>query len=138
MGKAHRGRRLGKGETAIQREALPDFLPPGHQANPAREDRGDAEFECGPSLFDQTPSHEDFRGSSQGAGDQTWVACRDKIREVCDELVRTSTRHTVTTNFLGAFLRQASSTRCLSSLTEILLSSTRMPMRFLPLCQTSS
>src|SRR5436190_12354363 len=73
MGKAHRGRRLGESETAIQREALPDFLPPGHQANPAREDRGDAEFECGPSLFDQTPPHENIRGSPQGAGNQTWV-----------------------------------------------------------------
>src|SRR6266516_7051625 len=74
MGKAHRGRRFGKSETAIQREALPDFLPPGHQANPAREDRGDAEFESGPSLFDQTPPHENIRGGSQGVGNQTWVS----------------------------------------------------------------
>src|SRR5437667_10558714 len=73
MGKARRVRRFGKSETAIQREALPDFLPPGHQANPAREDRGDAELESGPSLFDQTPSHENIRGSSQGSGNQTWV-----------------------------------------------------------------
>src|SRR6266542_6238037 len=89
MGKARRGRRLGESETAIQREALPDFLPPGHQADPAREGRADVEFESGPSLFDQTPPHEGVRGSSEGAGDETWVACRDKIREVCDQLVRT-------------------------------------------------
>src|SRR6266516_2985213 len=73
MGKAHRGSRLGKSKTAIQREALPDFLPPSHQANPAREDRGDAEFESGPSLCDQTPPHENIRGCSQGIGNDAWV-----------------------------------------------------------------
>src|SRR6266498_3319086 len=75
MGKAHRGRHLGESETAIQRETLPDFLPPGHQANPARQGRGDAESESGSSLFDQTPPHEDFRGGSQGVGNQTRVSC---------------------------------------------------------------
>src|SRR6266540_3284469 len=90
MGKAHRGRRLGESETAIQREALPDLFSPGHQANPTREGRRDAECESGSSLFDQTPPHEDFRASPQGAGDETWVACRDKIREVCDQFVRTT------------------------------------------------
>src|SRR6266516_532969 len=74
MGKAHRGRRLGKSKTAIQREALPDFFPAGHQADPVREGRGDAEFESGPSLSDQTPPHEDIRGISEGVGNQTWIS----------------------------------------------------------------
>src|SRR6185503_7549876 len=86
MGKARRGRRLGKSKTAIQREALPDFLPPGHQANPAREDRGDAEFESGPSLFDQTPPYENIRGSPQGVGDGTWLSLRLVIRIEGSEL----------------------------------------------------
>src|SRR5438046_1804162 len=73
MGKAHRGRRIGEGETAIQREALQDFLSPSHQAGPARQSRRDIESESGSSLVDQTPSYEDFRGSSQGVGDKTWV-----------------------------------------------------------------
>ena len=73
MGKARFGRRVGASETAIQWEALADLLSPGHQADPAREGSGDAEFESGPSLFDQTPPHQDFRGSAQGVGNQTWV-----------------------------------------------------------------
>src|SRR5437763_15099232 len=88
MGKAHRGRRFGEGETTIQREALPDFLSASDQANPSRQSRRGIECECGSSLFDQTPSHESIRRRSQGVGDETWVACRDKIREVCAQLVR--------------------------------------------------
>src|SRR5213592_2517188 len=73
MGKAYRGRRLGESETAIQLEALPDFFPAGYQADPTREGCRDPECESRSGLFDQTPSHEDFRGSPQGAGNQTWV-----------------------------------------------------------------
>src|SRR5207248_3827542 len=92
MGKARRGRGVGKGETTIQREALPDILSPSDQANPSRQGRRDIECECGSSLFDKTPPHESIRRRSQGVGDETWVACRDKMREVCDQLVRASTR----------------------------------------------
>src|SRR6266542_3339845 len=74
MGKARPGRRLGESETAIQRAALPDFFPPGHQADPVREGRGDAECERGSSLFDQTPAHENIRAGSQGVGNQTWIS----------------------------------------------------------------
>src|SRR6266498_3214243 len=73
MGKAHRGRRLGESETAIQREAVPDFLPPGHQANPTRQGRRNIECKRRSSLFDQTPPHENIRGSSQGVGNETWA-----------------------------------------------------------------
>src|SRR5438128_4378701 len=65
---------LPKGETTIQREALPDLSSPGHQADPTREGCGDAESEGGSSLSDPTPPLEDFRGGPQGAGDETWVA----------------------------------------------------------------
>src|SRR5207244_3838058 len=61
------------------REALPDILSPSDQAGPARQDRRDIEGAGGSSLFDQTSPHEDFRGSSQGAGDQTWVAWRTLV-----------------------------------------------------------
>src|SRR5436190_14477116 len=88
MGKAHRGCRLGEGETAIQREALPDLLSPSDQTDPTCQSRRDIEGAGGSSLFDQTPSRESVRGGSQGVGNQTWVACRDKIREVCAQLVR--------------------------------------------------
>src|SRR5439155_14759934 len=73
MGKAHRGRRVGEGETTIQREALSDILSPSDQAGPTCQDRRDIEGAGGSSLFDQTPAHEDFRRSPQGAGNQTWV-----------------------------------------------------------------
>src|SRR5947207_2737974 len=85
MGKAHRGCRLGESETAIQREALPDLFSPGHQADPTREDRGDAECESGSSLFDQTPSYENIRRSSQGVRDETWVT-----RDVRSSLTRSA------------------------------------------------
>src|SRR2546429_7721329 len=88
MGKARRGRRVGEGETTIQREALPDFLCASDQANPSRQGRRNIECEGGSSLFDQTPARENIRGSDQGNGDEPWVACRDKIREVCAQLVR--------------------------------------------------
>src|SRR5437667_10976025 len=73
MGKAHRGRRLGESETAIQREALPNLLSPSHQANQIHQGRRNIECKRGSSLFDQTPPHENIRGSSQGVGNQTWV-----------------------------------------------------------------
>src|SRR5437016_4440716 len=87
MGKTRRGRGVGKGETTIQREALPDILSPSDQAGPARQDRRDIEGAGGSSLFDQTPSRESVRGGSQGVGNQTWVACRAQIRELRDQLV---------------------------------------------------
>src|SRR5437879_1760897 len=79
MGKAHRGRRAGESETAIQREALPDFLSASDQTDPTCQSRRDVECEGGSSLFDQTPSHEGIRGSSQGVGNQTWVAWRTLV-----------------------------------------------------------
>src|SRR5439155_16839308 len=85
MGKAHRQRRVGESATAMQREALPDLLSPGHQEGPTGQDRRDIECECGSSLFDKTPPHESIRGSSQGVGNQTWVAWRTlaSIRVSC-------------------------------------------------------
>src|SRR5437762_2549743 len=38
------------------------------------QEHADVEGAGGSSLFDQTPSHESVRGSSQGVGDETWVA----------------------------------------------------------------
>ena len=52
MGKARRGRRVGEGETAIQRKALPDILSPSNQAGPIRQGRRNIECEGGSSLFD--------------------------------------------------------------------------------------
>src|SRR5256885_7459890 len=79
MGKARCGHGVGEGAAAMQREALPDLLSPSDQAGPTGKDRRDIECECGSSLFDQTPSHEDFRGSYKGAGNQTWVAWRTLV-----------------------------------------------------------
>src|SRR6266511_2894547 len=73
MGKAHRGRRLGESETAIQREALPNLLSPSHQANQIHQGRRNVECKRGSSLFHQTPPHESIRGSSQGVGNDAWV-----------------------------------------------------------------
>src|SRR5207249_9460206 len=75
MGKAHRGCRLGESETAIQREALPNLLSPSHQANQIHQGRQNIECKRGSSLFDQTPPHENIRGSSEGVGNQTWISC---------------------------------------------------------------
>src|SRR2546423_1357472 len=46
-------------------------------------------------------SHESIRRRSQGVGDETWVACRDKMREVCDQLVRASTATAVKPGFFS-------------------------------------